>query len=65
MVGARGFEPPTPGPPDQCANRTAPRSDTHQLLKPGAKTYSLPAFAAKVKSISGYSADHNEPPHPC
>ncbi len=21
MVGARGFEPPTPGPPDQCATR--------------------------------------------
>ncbi len=26
MVGARGFEPPTPGPPDRCANRTALRS---------------------------------------
>ena len=24
-VGLRGFEPPTPGPPDQCANRTAPQ----------------------------------------
>ena len=27
MVGAIGFEPTTPGPPDQCANRAAPRSD--------------------------------------
>ena len=25
MVGARGFEPPTPGPPDQCANQAALR----------------------------------------
>ncbi|GEM_PF-3728889 len=24
-VGLRGFEPPTPGPPDQCANQTAPQ----------------------------------------
>ena len=28
MVGARGFEPPTPCPPDKCANRAALRSDT-------------------------------------
>ena len=27
MVGARGFEPPTPCPPDKCANRAALRSD--------------------------------------
>ena len=27
MVGARGFEPPTPGPPDQCANQAALRSE--------------------------------------
>lgn len=27
MVGAAGFEPATPGPPDRCANRAAPRSD--------------------------------------
>ena len=25
LVGLRGFEPPTPGPPDQCANQTAPQ----------------------------------------
>ena len=27
-VGLRGFEPPTPGPPDQCANQTAPQPAT-------------------------------------
>jgi len=27
MVGARGFEPPTPSPPDWCANRAALRPD--------------------------------------
>ena len=26
MVGAAGFEPATPSPPDWCANQTAPRS---------------------------------------
>jgi hypothetical protein len=29
MVGARGFEPPTPSPPDWCANRAALRPDTN------------------------------------
>jgi hypothetical protein len=28
MVGAAGFEPTTPSPPDWCANQAAPRSDT-------------------------------------
>ena len=32
MVGARGFEPPTPGPPDRCANRAALRSVACTLL---------------------------------
>ena len=27
MVGIAGFEPATPGPPDQCANLTAPYAD--------------------------------------
>src|SRR5215469_14746 len=27
MVGAAGFEPTTPSPPDWCANQAAPRSD--------------------------------------
>jgi hypothetical protein len=27
LVGARGFEPPTPSPPDWCANQAALRSD--------------------------------------
>src|SRR6476660_3389141 len=27
MVGAAGFEPTTPSPPDWCANRAAPRPD--------------------------------------
>ena len=27
-VGARGFEPPTTGPPDQCANQTALRPES-------------------------------------
>ncbi len=31
MVGAIGFEPTTPGPPDRCANRAAPRSDSLKL----------------------------------
>ncbi len=32
MVGARGFEPPTPGPPDQCANQTALRPELVQKI---------------------------------
>ena len=31
LVGARGFEPPTPSPPDWCANQTALRSDHRSL----------------------------------
>jgi hypothetical protein len=27
LVGAAGFEPTTPSPPDWCANRAAPRPD--------------------------------------
>ena len=27
LVGAAGFEPTTPCPPDKCANRAAPRPD--------------------------------------
>ena len=33
MVGARGFEPPTPGSQNQCANRTALRPDDDRNKK--------------------------------
>ena len=33
MVGARGFEPPTPGPPDQCANQAALRPDAFYNIR--------------------------------
>ena len=46
MVGAIGFEPTTPGPPDQCANRAAPRSDM----------FSIAQFRGLVNvSLAGYS----------
>ena len=31
LVGAAGFEPATPSPPDWCANQAAPRSDRISL----------------------------------
>jgi hypothetical protein len=30
LVGAAGFEPTTPSPPDWCANRAAPRPDARK-----------------------------------
>ncbi len=32
LVGARGFEPPTPGSQNQCANRTALRPVPHRRM---------------------------------
>jgi hypothetical protein len=37
LVGARGFEPPTPSPPDWCANQAALRSDPPLLPALGLK----------------------------
>ena len=35
LVGARGFEPPTPSPPDWCANQAALRSERAPFAPPG------------------------------
>src|SRR6266508_2648504 len=33
LVGATGFEPATPCPPDRCANQAAPRPDGSRLFR--------------------------------
>ena len=38
LVGAAGFEPATPSPPDWCANRAALRSEHQGPDGPGFKT---------------------------
>src|SRR6185312_9045768 len=35
LVGAAGFEPTTPSPPDWCANQAAPRSDYSMMGRMG------------------------------
>src|SRR6478672_5550653 len=49
LVGAAGFEPTTPSPPDWCANQAAPRSDTVFLraYTSGARNIAATPFASK------------------
>jgi hypothetical protein len=44
-VGTAGFEPATPGPPDQCANQAAPRPGASDHTQPPALLRGFTAFA--------------------
>ena len=61
MVGAAGFEPATPCPPDKCANQAAPRSATlvrAGYTEEGRRQDEVPRSAASAgrESSSGYRA---------
>ena len=61
MVGARGFEPPTPCPPDKCANRAALRSDASAYRGAAA---AMQRARCAVLQIFGGQADRHAPSLP-
>ncbi len=76
-VGLRGFEPPTPGPPDQCANQTAPQpamgsrylglgADTQALMGQSScwPTHNTPCTARHLAQRHALHVDNTTPDLP-
>ncbi len=51
IVGMTGFEPATPGPPDQCANRAAPHPELFQLSSKPSKYSQFAILIHVYKSL--------------
>lgn len=57
QIGMRGFEPPTPRPPGECANQTAPHSENH----PKAVKLFLKATAEEPEEKDDYYDQYHDP----